>query len=153
MMMMLLSLPQGAAGWVSAAEVEARRGRSFTPAAGVGSWFTGWSARRRAPSWGSSPPTAQDPPGDANADSGGPQQATGVPAAQTQRTTAAGQLTDADIPWKWGVCPQRVPTCEPAQIIVIETMKEWCVGSCMDMLPLHREEHERVNQGLLCWIL
>lgn len=72
--------------------MEARGSSSVAPATGVGSGVSGRSAGRGTPSRSSSPPAAQDPSGDAHADSGGSQQTTGVAATQTQRITAAGEI-------------------------------------------------------------
>lgn len=72
--------------------MEARGSGGVAPATGVGSGVTGRSAGRGTPSRGTSPPAAQDPSGDAHADSGGSQQATGVAVTQTQRITAAGEI-------------------------------------------------------------
>lgn len=74
--------------------MEARGSSSVAPATGIGSGVTGRSGGRGTPSRSTSPQAAQDPSGDAHADSGGSQQATRVPATQTQRITAAGEIME-----------------------------------------------------------
>lgn len=96
--------PQGAAGRVQKAQVEARggsvrshvdwgwRGRSGIP-------YSRRAAGRGAPGRGTGSPATQDAPWDPYADPGGPQQTAGVPAAQAQGASATGTLWEA---WWWG---------------------------------------------------
>lgn len=62
-------------------------------------------AGRGAPGRGAGPATTQDPPGDADADPGRPQQTVGVPAAQAQGAAATGYSVLAPWPTDWNhVC-------------------------------------------------